>query len=175
MSVTASVNMSDVEEAADHQVHPTLDEDEICLSCQKTFSPRDSCIQCFLCELWSHTKCTGMAADSVKILSSKKYDGITWSCRSCKSFAQKYNKTTLKINDRLDKLEKKIEKVDLLECYMKSIKDDVAMLKNLKDDVVLLKNSDNRTGISEEVVFEELRDQEHRRENIIIHDLPEPT
>ena len=118
---------------------------------------------CFLCELWSHTKCANLPNDSLKILASKKYEGINWTCRSCKSFALKYNKTTLKINERLDKIEKKIDKVDDIE----------EEIENLRQDVKNIKGTGSN-GSNEESIFAELRDRESRKENIVFYDMPEP-
>ena len=86
----------EIDEENAGQICDVPDENEICLACQKTFTARDHYIQCSFCELWSHAKCTGMATDSVKILASKKYEGMMWGCRACQSFAQKTWRRRLK-------------------------------------------------------------------------------
>ena len=142
-----------------------VDENETCIFCQKSFIKNSGCIQCFLCELWAHVKCTGMHADSLKILTSKKYNGLNWTCRPCSTFAQKYNKTTLKINERLNALEKKIDKVDKVQEKLASIDKEVEELKEKQSST---------TNSSSDSVYAELRERDSRRENLVVYELPEP-
>ena len=138
-------------------------EEEICLCCQKVFTKRDGCVQCFLCELWAHVKCSGLSSECMKALGSKKNDGIAWTCRACKSFATKYSKINLKIDARLDKLEEQIDKVEELQEEVKKLNKKVELIESIT------KTNDNDS------FMDELRERDYRKENILLYDIPEPT
>ena len=138
-------------------------EEEICLCCQKVFTKRDGCVQCFLCELWAHVKCSGLSSECMKALGSKKNDGIAWTCRACKSFATKYSKINLKIDARLDKLEEQIDKVEELQEEVKKLNKKVELMESIS------KTNDNDS------FMDELRERDYRKENILLYALPEPT
>ena len=138
-------------------------EEEICLCCQKVFTKRNGCVQCFLCELWAHVKCSGLSSECMKALGSKKNDGIAWTCRACKSFATKYSKINLKIDARLDKLEEQIDKVEELQEEVKKLNKKVELIESFS------KTNDNDS------FMDELRERDYRKENILLYDLPEPT
>ena len=159
-------------------------EEGIWLCCQKVFTKRDGCVQCFLCELWAHVKCSGLSSECMKALGSKKNDGIAWTCRACKSFATKYSKINLKIDARLDKLEEQMDKVEELQLKLEErsskvekemervevLEKEMKELQKIVNDIQVLprENGDN------EVIFEELRERENRKDNLMIYDIPEP-
>ena len=147
--------MSDMEDNVD------IPEEEVCLACQKQFTKSDKCVQCFLCELWSHVKCAGLSADCMKVLASKKFDGMNWTCKSCKSFAAKYSKASLKVDARLDKLEEESAKINEL------IIDVDELRKKLESDTT-------GTGGDADAIFEELREREMKKDNILVYGIPEP-
>ena len=140
---------------------------ETCLRCEVTFKKNDKCVQCAMCELWAHTKCTGLSNDSMKALSSKKKDeGLTWQCRSCLRYTQKFLATARQLETRLTSLEKKVEAVTVLETTVGDLQKEVQVMKeNLATGPVNSSTSED--------VFSELRDRELRKDNIIVQDLPE--
>ena len=152
----------DQENTPENTPAATPEDEETCLCCQKQFTRRDTCVQCFLCELWSHTKCSGLSAECMKVLGSKKNEGVSWTCRACKSFAVKYSKANLQIETRLKNLEERLDSVEKLKENMEELD---RKFENLK---AAPPTDDANT------VFEELRERDSRKENLLIYDLPEP-
>lgn len=142
---------------------------ETCLRCTVAFKKNDKCVQCAMCELWAHTKCTELSTDSMKALNSRKKDeGLTWQCRSCLRYTHKFLAAARQMESRLTSLEKKVEVVAVLEAAVGDLqKEFVVMKENLATRPV--------NSSSSEDVFSELRERELRKENIIVQDLPEPT
>ena len=92
-----------------------------------------------------------------------------WSCKSCKSYAFKFDK-------RMRDIEKRVQDI---EVNLPEIKTEISTAKseidNLKKSVKKFQDSSveiqNNTAAS---VFEELRERESRRMNIVIHNIAEP-
>ena len=104
-----------------------------------------------------------MPKEQFDMLSSKKYAGMFWACKSCTSFAAKYQADVLRFNQRLDALEKKVGEAD-------EVREDV---ENLKKEFEVAKSSGSLSSNGE--VFTELRERESRKNNIVIYELDEPS
>ena len=104
-----------------------------------------------------------MPKEQFDMLSSKKYAGMFWACKSCTSFAAKYQADVLRFNQRLDALEKKVGEAD-------EVREDV---ENLKKEFEVAKSSGSLSSNGE--VFTELRERESRKNNIMIYKLDEPS
>lgn len=146
-------------------------EDFPCIICQAHVKKNDKAVQCSLCRLWVHVTCEKMTEECFKILcNAEKYNGMYWSCRSCTAYAANFNQSIQQLNKRVTDLEGKISgqsnEID-------DVKKDV---DNIKADMVKVKElTRNEQEHSSTKIFTELRERENRKQNILVHNLAEPT
>ena len=148
---------------------PDRKKDFPCLICNKHVKKTDKAVQCSLCNLWVHITCQEMPDECFKILdNAAKYGGMHWSCRSCQSFAEKFNVRVQELNRKVTaiegKLDSNIEEVDKVKLDMDTVKTDVKKLKEKSNEA-----SENSSAS----VFAELRDRDSRKMNIVVHNMEE--
>lgn len=92
-----------------------------------------------------------------------------WSCNCCKNAVFNLNKKVIAIEKRMSSMETTVE--DNVQDIVQ-VKDKVDAMAKEIEEVKKSKSNDNN---SEERVFKELQDREVRKENLVIHQLPEPS
>ena len=143
-----------------------------CLKCEEHVKKNDYAIQCNLCDLWVHQKCVDISDTFFKelVYQIENNGGGFWSCKSCRS-------ATAKLNKKITEIFKKVED---LEEVTKENKSEIGALKegqqNLDKEIENVKQSNLESSAnSQKQVYAELRDREERKENLIIHNLIEPS
>ena len=149
----------------------TRKKDYPCLRCDKHVKITDYAVQCWMCEHWVHKACENISDDTFKCLDmqARVQERCFWACKSCASFALKFEKRMKDIDKRVQQIEEKLPKVET------EIEKVTAEISQLKND--LNKVSTNAGTIQENAttsVFEELKERENRKCNVVIHNLAEP-
>ena len=146
-----------------------------CIRCDEHVKINEYAVKCALCDLWVHKICERMTDETFNVLDmqSAETGQCFWSCKSCRSYALKFDKRMRDIEKRVQVLE---EKVPDLETDLDTAKADIVSLQEQVSNVSGDKLADQNKN-KEEVttaVFEEFRERESRRCNLIIHNLAEP-
>ena len=147
-----------------------------CLRCQQHVKMTDKGVQCALCNLWVHQTCEQMSDETFAVLDTQndQTGQCFWTCRSCKSYALKFDKRMRNLEHRMQVLEE--DKVPAMAKDIEVAKQDIAKLKETTQN--LATSSKELEGASHSnitaSVLEEMKERESRRNNLIIHNLGEP-
>lgn len=145
-------------------------ETTVCLGCSKKFTKSDYALQCTVCALWIHKSCSGVSDEVFKVLDDQfKSSGTAyWACRPCTSYAKGINHRMKQIEDRLGKVETETktttDKVKKTEQQLEKITSELA-----KND----KKMERAVEKGESSIFEEMRERESRKLNVVIYGLEE--
>ena len=97
-----------------------------------------------------------------------------WTCQSCQSYARKFDKRMKNIEKRMQDMEEK--KIPAIEQDMDGAKADITTLKTQVKK--LSESAKESAGVTQSSitssVLEEMRERESRRNNLVVHNLPEP-
>jgi hypothetical protein len=140
-----------------------------CVACGKNVTSNS--VQCTLCTMWSHKACTNLSTEAFKGLEAQVREvGVAyWACRACLSFANKVNRQLQAAAKRQDEVEAKVDE----NC--KATEPNTQEINKLRQELDKVKQAlDQERGDRNAMLSEELRDRELRRNNIVIHGLPEP-
>ncbi len=140
------------------------------LGCSKAFTKSDASCQCTVCGLWAHKTCSGCNDEIYHMIEAqKKATGRSyWACRPCMVYAEG-------MNHRLRQMEERIEKVEQMsEDTAKNVKTVEARVEALDKAVVDREQETEKAMKNAEInVFEELRERESRKLNIVLHKVGE--
>ena len=139
-----------------------------CIKCDKNIVKNSKAVRCLFCELWIHQTCAGISDENYAFLEDQKAEngGHVWCCKSCKAGSYLFKK-------KLSELENKISDVKKsTESNAKSISEQGKAIGELQEDLnsMPLKITEDTSS----TVFAEIQERESRRQNLIIHNLPEP-
>ena len=140
-----------------------------CLGCGKTLA-NTHCLQCTLCGLWSHKSCAGVSDEFFKQLDEQaKNTGMAfWACRACANFAQGITRKVRDINSNVERLDGEVKEV------RKDIKSVQSDLDSVTQSVKRVTEGAAKTvEDNNKVIFEELRERESRRLNVVLRGVPE--
>jgi hypothetical protein len=137
---------------------------DMCLACGKKLKKSEVSVQCTVCGLWCHKECSGISNDFLRCLEeAKKNTGVAyWACRPCTVYAQGMNHRMKEIERRLDAVE---------DTGKKNTEDIVRVEKNMDK---LKEKLEKKAAKGEEAMYEELREREAKRLNVVIHGMTEP-
>lgn len=140
-----------------------------CLACGKKLGSGYS-VQCAVCGLWIHKTCGNISDEGLRFLEEqmKNTGKAWWACRSCTAYA-------CGMNHRMQEIEKKLEDVQKScsdnESGLKKVTEEVnKLVAKVKEQSVLVEKA---AMSSNEGVFEELREREARRNNVVLHGMRE--
>ena len=96
-----------------------------CLRCGEHVKIIECAIKCALCDLWVHKTCENMNDETFNVLDLQNSETgqCFWSCKSCRSYALKFDKRMKAVEKRVQLLE---EKVPTLEADVTAAKNDIA-------------------------------------------------
>ena len=145
-----------------------------CIRCDEHVKANDHAVKCALCDLWVHKSCEKMNDETFSVLDLQNTETgqCFWSCKSCCSYALKFDKRMRDVEKRVQVLEHKFPN---LEVDVETAKGDIESLKTTTSK--LATNAAENQAVPDELatsIFEEIRERESRQCNIIIHNLPEP-
>ena len=141
----------------------------LCLVCKKSVA-RATCIPCYVCEQYSHPKCSNVSDDLLKYLTEETRSGkaINWTCEHCQKVGKIFDRKLRLFEHELNEMRNDISemkacqdkmKVDILEVKSKSDKNE--------------KETKSITKSMQDTIFSELRQREDKKSNVIFHGIPE--
>jgi hypothetical protein len=139
-----------------------------CLACGKNVT--GASVQCTMCTLWCHKACTNLSAEAYKGLEvqAKEVGTAYWACRSCMTFANKMNRQFQAVSKRQDEMEEK------MDGNIRETKQNSQEIEKLREELNRMRSTlESEREAKNDMLGEELRDRETRRNNIIIHGLQE--
>ena len=135
-----------------------------CLGCKEKITARQTSVMCYICERWTHPKCSNIVPELLKFLGQ----GVSWSCDSCKVASENLNKKMIALNRDMEEMKKDMKK---MEDNHNSLKQQVNKIQEQCDrnEVEKEKTKDD----VKQAVFNEMRERDDKRCNFIIHGIPE--
>jgi uncharacterized coiled-coil protein SlyX len=147
-----------------------------CIRCDEHVKKTEKAVKCAMCDLWVHKSCEKMSDETFHVLDMQNEETgqCFWSCKSCKSYAMKFDKRIRDIESRVKTLEE--ENIPEMEEDIANAQKDIESLKertkNLSDGGV---SSGSASAVEvTTAVFDEMRERKSRSCNLIIHNLNEP-
>lgn len=143
---------------------------DTCLGCSKKLTNSTYSHQCTVCGLWIHKACSGISDEFFRYLEEQvKATGTAyWACKPCTSYAQSINRKVKEVEDRVVRLEGTSKDT---QAGLASVEDRVSQLEAaLKAAEAKI---DAQTDHVSDRVFEEVRERDGRKLNIVIHGIPE--
>ena len=145
-----------------------------CLACSKKFSKSVYLVQCTVWGLWIHKTCPNLTDEMFKFLDDQfKLTGTAyWACRACTQYAKNISHKMREVETQLDQVR--------VACH-----NNESGLKQVQEEVIKLAGVVEAQGKKVEEaraaaatagnssVFEELRERESKRCNVIMHGMGE--
>ena len=161
--------------------------------CDRCTEAVDDLVQCERCEMWLCAGCEKMSPEVINFIGEYNEFRVHWFCKICdknainaaKSYSQMTNPLTKEITSCLnDTLVKSLNSI--IEDVTKAVdKIQTSLLKSLEDKVVPSKVDSSNSAVSpissESVaslttsLFNEQKEREKRRMNLVLHNMPEST
>lgn len=136
-----------------------------CLVCESNVTKKTGGVRCEFCERWGHAKCCNISAGHLKCL--EEMENASWKCNPCMGVSKK--------------IKQEINHIQLKQAEMKaSIDANTGNILNHDRRIEIMENKIDKVNkedivqSSKEAVMEELREQRARRNNLVIHQIPEP-
>ena len=148
---------------------PTKDS-KTCLGCSTVFKKSDYSLQCTVCGLWSHKTCAGATDEMFSFLEGQmKATGRSyWACKPCQVYAEGMNHRLKQMEERIDRVEK------LSEATAQETKTVNDRVQALEKAVTSRETEIDKKIRNEELsIYEELREREARKLNVVIHEVGE--
>ena len=143
--------------------------DSKCLGCGKTLN-NTHCHQCTVCGLWIHKSCSGITDEFFKHLEEQvKNTGMAyWACRPCTAYSQGITKKMRQVEAKVDSL---VNNVNGIKDDLEEVKDEAKKVSDKVDNLeVKLAGAAEKNN---DTIFEELRERESRRLNLVLHGIQE--
>ena len=141
-----------------------------CLKCEKQVAKNAKAVKCSLCSLYIHISCTSEITDDVyNFMKTQENSGFKWFCHACRNVSAKFSSDMAVLNARIDKVQ------DEVKTNTTNISENKTSIENLNAEVNKCKaDIKNNNDDCKNEIFVELQERERRKNNIIIHNLPEP-
>ena len=142
-----------------------------CLRCKKNVAKNSRSVRCGICQNWVHVECEGMPVDFYNLLANQEKFGVTgvsWSCSACQSSAAKILEMMSGYENRIKEVETRMTAGEAEMSNMgKEVKKIGESLKERDDKI------DQKLQKSEKGIYEELKQRDMRRANVIMHGVRE--
>ena len=135
-----------------------------CLECTEAVVRKTGGVQCNFCEEWAHPKCAKISNQHLNAL--REQEGMTWTCARCR-------KVSLKLQKQVNTIYKDVIKLQ------ETVKENTAKIGNnerrIENVEKKVKEVDKKAIVNASMssMSEENREQENRRNNVIIHQVSE--
>ena len=94
---------------------------------------------------------------------------VTWSCEKCDKTAKKLESLIMVLGRRVDSLEERAEKSEEMA------KANTEQVVILKEKIVNMEKNEKDAGATAcTTVFNEIKDRENRKDNVVVHNMAEP-
>ena len=135
-----------------------------CLVCDKDVGGKTGSVQCNFCDKWVHPACGGISKPHLDILIENP--STTWTCKPCFGVSSKIKKEVQVLALKQEQSRKEIqankEEIERVKVRMDTVEKKVEEIN--RDEIIKQGN---------EIVFRELRERESRKNNLVIHKVPE--
>ena len=141
-----------------------------CLACNKKCTGSQASVLCQLCSLWCHKECAGLSTAVFKSLALqvKEVGTAYWACKSCLSFAAKTNMLLKNMNSQLVAMDTRItQNTTEITATKKVLEKTGENIKRVEKRVEDVKKQ------VEDDLYEEMRERESRKLNLVIHGVEE--
>ena len=138
--------------------------DAICPYCSKS-AENGTVVECKICDQWFHFECADIPEPLAVILLNDKNDQISWTCKECSRGAKKIMGHITKMTIKMAKQEEQISEINA-----RLNRVEVAQNNPVGENPRLSKESIAKV-VAEEL--DERRERELRKNNVIIHNIPE--
>ncbi len=145
------------------------DKENSCLGCGKRLT-NTHCHQCIICGLWIHKGCSGISDEFFKHLEDqvKNTGSAYWACRPCSTYSQGITKKMRAVETKVDQIKDSVEEVkDTLTAVKTSVEQVGSRVKKIEEAAASGAENNNN------IVFQELRERDSRKNNLVIHGLRE--
>ena len=136
-----------------------------CLMCKVNVTKKTGGVRCDYCERWAHAKCCDISPGHLKCLNEMK--NASWKCDPCMAVSKKIKQEIVQIQL------KQSEMCTNIEINRDEIANHSARLEKVEKKQSEM-NKEDIVQSSKEAMMEELREQRARRNNLVIHQIPEP-
>jgi hypothetical protein len=129
-------------------------------------------VQCSVCGLWIHKACANISDDGFKFLEEQvKNTGTAfWACRACTAYANGMNHRMREIEAKLDEVK---ETCGQNAEGLRKVQDEVGKLTQTVVNQSKKIEEAAAAGASCESVFDELRERELKKHNVVMHGMGE--
>ena len=138
-----------------------------CLKCEENVNskgPGSKALQCSFCKYYIHKDCADVSDEVYSYIREQQF----WVCKSCKSSSSIFKKQLLGFEDRLKLVEDQSQKNS---ADIKKVELDVEKVNKKVEDVKGAVNSSSNSV--QDAVFAELLERENKKNNLILHGVPE--
>jgi len=136
-----------------------------CLVCKQNVTKQTGGVKCSYCDLWCHAKCGDISPSHLQTL--QELEGSNWTCKHCrgvtKKIKQEINHIQLKQSEMRADIDANITNIQAQEVRIDKVE------KKLEEV-----SQGKLIDLSKDAVFEELRERDARKENLVIHQVVEP-
>ena len=137
-----------------------------CLTCKEEVGGKTGGAQCEYCERWSHPKCGNISHALIKIMHEQP-GVVSWYCEACTTVSKKVKKELHNLNLKHEEVLKEVGlNKEKLAVHDTVLKDHQKQLDGLNRDAIIQDSS--------ELMMRELQEQNARKNNLVIHQIPEP-
>ena len=145
-----------------------------CLKCTQHVKKNVEAVRCSICEQWVHKTCSAEITDELyKILKEQDKQGfLKWYCDACRNASQLLNQKIEAMNTMIQQISGRVTEVEAQQVRQDSAIGDLKRdNSSIKADIAALKDGE----ATKDDIFRELTERENRKENLLIHKLPEPS
>jgi hypothetical protein len=143
-----------------------------CLKCSQHIKKNIESVRCNICEQWVHKSCSDEITDELyKILKEQDKQGfLKWNCDACRNASQLLNQKIEALNAIVQQISGRVTEVEAGQVRQDSAISDLKRDNaNIKADIITLKDGE----ATKDDIFREITERENRKENLLIHKLPE--
>ena len=145
-------------------------ETAVCLGCSKKFKQSEYSLQCTICGLWIHKTCSGITDELYSLIDLQlQQTGRTyWACRPCTVYSQGLTHRMKEIENQLSEVKatcsKNEEGLQKVQAEVSKLAEKVNRQEKRVEEVAAVSGQD---------VFEELREREARKLNVVMYGMGE--
>ena len=132
-----------------------------CSTCGKNVTKKTGGVRCCYCEHWSHAKCVDVSSEHLKFL---EMPGNSWTCKTCRAVSKKVREEVQQLHLKVKDMR---EDIDVNKEEISNQGRRLSRAEKKIDDLSSVESNND-------VVFDELREREARKKNLVIHQIPEP-
>jgi hypothetical protein len=143
-----------------------------CLKCSQHIKKNVESVRCSICEQWVHKSCSDEITDELyKILKEQDKQGfLKWNCDACRNASQLLNQKIEALNSMVQQISGRVTVVEAAQVSQDSVIGDLKRDNiGIKADIAALKDGE----ATKDDIFREISERENRKENLLIHKLPE--